>query len=118
MAATNNKLVRTYAVNVNCASASYIHVHVAPNKASDKGSVRVEEEKAAASEAVGKLVYIYLALKPEQERTIVNFLKGNEVFVSLPTGYGKTLCWWQWLQDVTYTVPAFANSCVYQQTGY
>ena len=35
----------------------------------------------------------YTSLKPEQESAIVSFLAGNDVFVSLPTGYGKTLCY-------------------------
>ncbi len=52
--------------------------------ASDKDAVRVhvEEAKAVTAEAVRKLGY--LTLKPEQERAIVNFLTGNDVFVSLP----------------------------------
>ena len=34
----------------------------------------------------------YLSLKPEQEATILAFVSGKDVFVSLPTGYGKSLC--------------------------
>ena len=35
----------------------------------------------------------YTSLKAEQESAIVSFLAGNDVFVSLPTGYGKSLCY-------------------------
>ena len=30
-------------------------------------------------------------LKPEQEKAILQFLLGRDVFVALPTGYGKSL---------------------------
>ena len=32
-------------------------------------------------------------VKDKQEEMIVNFLTGNDVFVVLPTGYGKSLCY-------------------------
>ena len=35
----------------------------------------------------------YGSLKPEQELAIPSFLEGNDVFVSLPMGYGKSLCY-------------------------
>ena len=31
----------------------------------------------------------YVCLKPEKEDIIVNFTGGRDVFVALPTGYGK-----------------------------
>ncbi len=34
----------------------------------------------------------YLSLKAEQQQAILNFVSGRDVFVSLPTGYGKSLC--------------------------
>ncbi len=34
----------------------------------------------------------YSNLKKEQEEAIQGFISGSDVFVSLPTGYGKSLC--------------------------
>lgn len=47
--------------------------------------------KAAISTAACTLGYE--KLKTEQEKSIVQFMKGRDVFVSLPTGYGKSLCY-------------------------
>ena len=35
----------------------------------------------------------YTSIKPERKLAIVSFLRGNDVFISLPTGYGKSLCY-------------------------
>ena len=35
----------------------------------------------------------YSSLKSEQLLAISSFLEGNDLFVSLPTGYGKSLCY-------------------------
>ena len=35
----------------------------------------------------------YPQLKEEQELAILSFVGGNDVFISLPTGYGKLLCY-------------------------
>ena len=43
-------------------------------------------DKAAAS--LG-----YFSLKEEQKKAIKAFVGGNDVFISLPTGYGKSLCY-------------------------
>ena len=32
-------------------------------------------------------------LKPEQKEAVVAFISGKDVFVCLPTGFGKTLCY-------------------------
>ena len=34
----------------------------------------------------------YPSIKPEQERVITEFVSGKDVFVCLPTGFGKSLC--------------------------
>ena len=33
-------------------------------------------------------------LREKQRLAVVNFMLGNDVFVSLPTGSGKSLCYW------------------------
>ena len=43
------------------------------------------------SAAVGALGYD--SIKPEQELALLSFLQGHDVFVSLLTGYGKSLCY-------------------------
>ena len=35
----------------------------------------------------------YSTLKPEQHEAVVKFASGRDVFVSLPTGHGKSLCY-------------------------
>ena len=36
---------------------------------------------------------IGIELKLEQEKAIRGFIQGNDVFVSIPTGFGKSLIW-------------------------
>ena len=33
-------------------------------------------------------------MRPRQQEVVLTFLKGKDVFVSLPTGSGKSLCYW------------------------
>jgi ATP-dependent DNA helicase RecQ len=35
----------------------------------------------------------YTCLKDEQKKALHSFVSGKDVFVSLPTGYGKSLCY-------------------------
>ena len=46
--------------------------------------------RAAVSEAAGLLGYS--SLRPRQAKVVEDFLSGRDVFVSLPTGSGKSLC--------------------------
>ena len=45
---------------------------------------------ATISRAANSLGYV---LKTEQEQSLRKFVAGNDVFVSLPTGFGKSLCY-------------------------
>ena len=36
----------------------------------------------------------YAELRPKQEEALRNFVDGNDVFITLPTGSGKSLCFW------------------------
>ena len=45
----------------------------------------------ALVKCIRKLGYDFL--KKEQEKAIVSFMEGNDVFVCLPTGFGKSLCY-------------------------
>ena len=40
-----------------------------------------------ASERLG-----YTAIRPNQHKAVKSFMKGNDVFISLPTGSGKSFC--------------------------
>lgn len=53
---------------------------------SSPAAVREEIEKGAA--ALG-----YASVKPKQLEAVTSFLGGNDVFISLPTGYGKRFCY-------------------------
>ena len=39
-----------------------------------------------------KQTFAVQAVRKEQEQAIRAFVEGNDVFLSLPTGYGKSLC--------------------------
>lgn len=50
--------------------------------------MQLEEAIASAAKTMG-----YSELRPKQREAIVEFIGGKDVFVSLPTGSGKTLCY-------------------------
>jgi len=47
---------------------------------------------ADANTAAGKSVR-YDSLKTEQHRAVTAFASGRDVFIALPTGFGKSLCY-------------------------
>ena len=51
--------------------------------------ILVRDSAAAVHEAAATLGF---TLKKEQEKVIVAFTQGHDVFVALPTGFGKSLC--------------------------
>ena len=53
------------------------------------GNLRTIALSALIREAASKIGYENV--KPKQIETVLEFCKGKDVFVSLPTGYGKTL---------------------------
>ena len=61
--------------------------------------VREKLEDALAATASR---YGVKTLKGEQGRIIRTFVEGNDVFVSFPTGYGKSLCYGilPWVRDI------------------
>ena len=61
-------------------------------------------ERAASS-----LGYV---LKPEQQMSIEKFVCGKDVFISLPTGYGKSLCYIL-LPRVFYLLRGAVNNLLY-----
>ena len=50
----------------------------------------IRDSAAAVHEAAATLGF---TLKKEQEKVIVAFTQGHDVFVALPTGFGKSLCY-------------------------
>ena len=50
---------------------------------------RIRDSAAAVHEAAATLGF---TLKKEQEKVIVAFTQGHDVFVALPTGFGNSLC--------------------------
>ena len=51
----------------------------------------VDETSAAVSSAISRLGYSHL--KPKQFQAVKEFVSGKDVFVGLPTGSGKCLCY-------------------------
>ena len=54
------------------------------------GSLNYQTMEEALAYAVTKLSYE--SLKMEQKEAVKAFVEGNDAFVSLPTGFGKSLC--------------------------
>ena len=53
------------------------------------GGTDIEAAIAQALERIG-----FSELRPKQKLAVRSFVEGNDVFVSLPTGSGKSLCYW------------------------
>ena len=44
--------------------------------------------------------YGYQSLKPEQKSAVIAFMVGNDVFITLPTGFGKSLSYFVFLRSL------------------
>ena len=53
----------------------------------------------------------YSSLRPDQEKVVVAFMKGKDVFVSLPTGSGKSLCY-SILPKVSDSIRSSPGKCI------
>ena len=65
---------------------AYLHYYLPLNMAYSKSVILSSIVKSA--EQLG-----YSCLSPKQQEVVVNFVSGRDVFVSLPTGAGKSLCY-------------------------
>ena len=56
----------------------------------------------------------YRSLKPLQEKAIEEFISGNDTFIVLPTGYGKTCCYacLPLVCDIFFTKPSSERSII------
>ena len=88
--------------NVNCLPQSIervvirAHVHTQSTGPSESVGVKLMPTIALSLSKVTRTAAAslgYTSIKPEQESAIVSFLRDNDVFVSLPMGYGKSLCY-------------------------
>ena len=60
-------------------------------------TTRATTTKRSALEAIIKdcaQTLGYQELKQEQMAAVASFVEGNDVFITLPTGYGKSLCYY------------------------
>ena len=57
----------------------------------------------------GSVALGFANLKPEQHRAIVELVRGRDTFVSLPTGYGKSL--------IYQVLPACAKDIILRTAG-
>jgi len=51
-------------------------------------TAEIESVSVAAIKSMG-----YTSFKSEQQRVVSSFISGRDVFVALPTGFGKSLCY-------------------------
>ena len=58
------------------------------NRSMGDSEVRISKAISYATKALG-----YSELRPNQELAVKHFLRGHDVFVPLPTGSGKSLCY-------------------------
>ena len=70
-----------------------MRVHNLVNEAIDKTMEEQAHLQCNIDAAIAKAAStLGFTLKPEQERCLRKFVGGKDVFVSLPTGFGKSLC--------------------------
>ena len=55
--------------------------------------MNVTDEKLSVAIKAVAVRFGYAELKPCQEKAVKSFVSGNDLFLSLPTGYGKSFCY-------------------------
>ena len=74
------------------APVTILIVKMATKKMTISFTKKRRELEAIVKDCTRKLGY--MDLKDEQLAAVTAFVEGNDVFVSLPTGYGKSLCYY------------------------
>ncbi|XP_019854607.1 PREDICTED: uncharacterized protein LOC105313494 [Amphimedon queenslandica] len=74
----------------------------------------LQKESIEAALLICATQFGYETLKEEQKRAVVSFVEGNDVFVTLPTGFGKSFCYFclPLLFDILYNKTSWSVALV------
>ena len=79
-------------LNITCSKCTLVFLTVEAARAPQSRPCLLLTRQMATSLATNELGYTYSALRTKQELAVRHFLRGSDMFVSLPTGSGKSLC--------------------------